>query len=185
MPAVSASQAPPEVLEKLRAIDARAELVHLGGTTWWLGIREVNNPAKDQLERMLKVSDTAHSALEVTDAFERAMVLERIAKEHHMRRIMAYGTDGMSGFRPVELRECTKLGDFYELVEDFRRADWTWKTFGVQRALEQLREAGRQASRWAERVRQDAGSWFHHFVRRSTSVLNPWGARKGAARDPE
>lgn len=179
MPQVSANRAPPEVLEKLRAIDPRARLVHLGGATWWLGIAETNGPAKKRLEKMMKQFDAAESVLEVHDSFARAMALERVAKEALMNQIMAYGVDDAGGFRPVELRECSTLADFHELVEDFRRADWSWKALGLKRVMEGLRDARERGLQLKDRIQADARSWWHHFVRQSVSILNPFGARKG------
>jgi hypothetical protein len=180
MPQVSANQAPSGVLEKLRAIDPRARLVHLGGRSWWLGIDEPNNPAREKLMRLLADTDRAASMVEVPDAVERALVLERAAKEHMMYQIMAQGVDGGSGFRPIELREIATLQEFHELVEDFHRADWQWRADGyrgLERAFKKVKEAGTQL---ADRIQQDARSWWHHFMRRSTSFhLNPFGQRKG------
>ena len=173
------AQAPVGVLEKLREIDSRAQLVHLGGTSWWLGVDETNLGARDQLLRSLAQTDVAESALGVSDAFERALTLDYIAKEHRMLQIMAYGVDGGSGFRPIEIRECPKLEDFYELVEDFRRADYIWKTQGVKRFMTKMNAVKERSLATLDRIRQDARSWWHHFMRRRVSILNSFGPRKG------
>lgn len=173
MPALSTRRAPSGVLEKLREIDPKAELVHLGGSTWWLGVVGPNQPARDRILRSLGTMDGVASAtMAVADPFERAMAQEHLAKETRMYQIMAYGPNGEGGFRPIELRECETLADFNELVEDFRRADWTWRKLGFK-AVDKLRQARDRGTQFIDRIQQDARSWFRHFVKQSVSFLSP------------
>ncbi len=176
MPQVSATQAPPEIVARLREIDPAAALLHLGGRSWWLGVIKPNNPARERLQKMLENTAEAASLVEIADPVERALVLERVAKEHLMYQIMAQGPNGEGGFRPIELREIATLQEFHELVDDFRRADWEFRNLGMnglQRAFFKARDTGRQ---FAERVRQDARSlWTHFMSRRGATILNPWG----------
>lgn len=161
-------QAPPEVLAGLRRIDSKADLIHLGGGQWWLGIRAPNPKAHEQL---------AHAQLRargiptIADPAERAVAQMELAKEFKMRQIMA------DGFRPVALYDFPGAPD-HTVVEDFRIRDFNWRTKTEAQIQRELREHASMDLRNMDRIRrftelakEKASEAFRYVFRRARSFL--------------
>lgn len=160
-------KAPPEVLSALREIDPRADLVHLGGTKWWLGTR-APNPAG---VRLLAQAKERHAAAPVIDdPAERAVAAEYLGRELVMYQIMA------DGFCPVDLYTCEGSPGM-DIVDDFRQRDFGWRNKREQDIRAELQafaslERGNEARSkgWASRAVEAARDAFRYTFRGARSV---------------
>lgn len=110
-----AELAPPETLEALRGIDPDADLVHVEGATWILGVRKPNPEAQERIQRQLQLVDlykaTSYAA----------------GLEFELLQLYA------GGFRPIQLYtlgeelEGGEVVTFGWIVEDFRLRDYNWR----------------------------------------------------------
>src|SRR5690606_31719078 len=87
--------APENVLTALRAVDPDADLVHLGGNEWMLGVRKENHAARERVERQLKIMTTTR--LEVGDIADRAAAESQLGKEFQLLQFFA-----SAPFRPIQ-----------------------------------------------------------------------------------
>lgn len=161
-------KAPPEILSALHEIDPNADLIHLGGTRWWLGVRAPNPTAKRYLEQA--VAKTS-SLAEIADAAERAIVSEQLGREVVMYQIMA------DGFRPIDLYEVEELADHWKIVEDFRIRDFHLRHQSEAEVRRQLRQSvsmdranERRIQRWAGLAKEAASEAFRFVFRGARSV---------------
>lgn len=173
-------RAPEEIDAAIKAIDPAAELVHLGGLKWWLGVRAPNPAAVDQLA-------DAHNAAArrpvLEDPAERAMMEVELVKEFQMYQVMA------AGFRPIALYTIDghKREDgwaWWEVVDDFRQRDHHWRTStesafagAVKSSIsadrlnaERIKEFGRMAT-------EVAAEAFNFVFKKARSFTRSIGAR--------
>ena len=155
---------PEEVATALQAIDPDAELLHLGGTKWWLGVAAPNDRAREILESG-ELFQGKVSAMGVEDPVERAMAQVELEKEYTMFQIMA------SGFRPIALYDLSDPDwSFGAIVEDFRIRDHNWRNQTANEHAEDIRDATsmerQNRSRIAEAAQRmkDAASEAYAFI---------------------
>lgn len=167
--------APPGILEGLRAIDADADLVHLGGNEWMLGVRRPNPAAQERIDRQLKTILT--TKLEVADAVDRFRVQSEMGKEFQLLQFFA------TGFRPIHIY--TVEGDpGHDIVADFQLRDFNWRVrpeAAFRELADEVSVDVQDAKRTAlvrEAMNQEAGSMFRFFMRKAKSFLV--GSPKGA-----
>lgn len=160
--------APPEILAALREIDARADLIHLGGTKWWLGTRQPNPAA---VERLAHAHAMAAATPPIDDPVERAVVQQHLGLEFEMLQHMA------AGFCPIHLYDCEGAPG-REIVEDFRLRDFNWRTKSERQIQRELKESVSadllnkpRIARFAEAAREVAAESFRYVFRRARSVL--------------
>jgi hypothetical protein len=157
---------PEEIKTALEAIDPNAELIHLQGKRWWLGVRAPNPEAADPME----LAD-AHKAMStlptIEDKAERAMMEVELAQEFTMRQIMA------EGFKPVALYVVGKGEDYetlHQIVEDFRIRDYNWRTMTPEQQEQALRDSFSMEKRNAPRIKRwgqmakEAASEAYNFI---------------------
>lgn len=166
--------APPETLDALRTIDADADLVHVEGRQWLLGVRQPNPGAQERIENQLRLVDP-HKAT----SWE-------AAREFELLQLFA------SGFRPIALYE---LGEerpdgevvtFGWIVEDFRIRDFNFRVRRKEAEAEFLdaisldagnKRRARVVADWAE---AEAPSLFRHVFKRARGFLQRAAIPKGA-----
>lgn len=132
---IGQQRAPGPILARLREIDPKADVVHLDGREWLLGVRAENHPARDRVEAQLRHAVAAPN--ELADAGERALIGRQMACEIEVLQLCA------NGFRPIQLYQVdesrpTGYRGFFadgprawtwgEVVEDFRLRDFNWRT---------------------------------------------------------
>lgn len=132
---IGPGRCPPEIDAALKAIDPEAELVHLEGRKWWLGVKAPNPAAVEQL-----ADAHQHATVDptLTDPVERAMVAVELAREFQMFQVMA------RGFKPVALYTVGAGSDdvtFGQIVEDFRIRDYNWRTKTAAQLERELRDS--------------------------------------------
>jgi len=175
--------APENVLTALRAVDPDADLVHLGGNEWMLGVRKENHAARERVERQLKIMTTTR--LEVGDIADRAAAESQLGKEFQLLQFFA-----SAPFRPIQHY---RIGDgpgemtFGEVVRDFELRDFNWRT-RREEAFRELKDAvsmdvadARRTALVREKVQAEAGDMFRYILRGARNVLqrvNPL-SRKG------
>lgn len=115
---------PASVVRALRAVDPKAQLVHLGGKLWWLGVEdpkpEPTKLAGEIRDRHLTMPVQAQN--ELSNAL-RLEMLNRCA----------------AGFRPIAIYEADEPGR--EIVEDFRERDFNWRHRREQTFRERLKDS--------------------------------------------
>lgn len=172
-PTIGYLDAPQEVVTALRAIDPDADLVHLGGNEWLLGVRKPNDAARQKVEEQLKQLTTSRILL--GDAAERAYTEAQMGKELQLLQFCA-----SAPFRPIQLYhvgggegEVT----FGEIVQDFRLRDFNWRT-RPEAAFRELKEAvstdiadARRTELVREKMRAEAGSMFRFVMKKARSIL--------------
>jgi hypothetical protein len=121
------------VASALKAIDPHAELVHLEGKRWWLGIVAPNPEAGDPME-LASAAKYAGMRSTINDPAERAMMEVELGREFQMRQIMA------AGFRPVELY-VVEDNDLSVIVEDFRIRDHNFRTKTAEQIEKEFKAA--------------------------------------------
>jgi hypothetical protein len=157
--------APPETLSALQGIDAAADLVHLGGNEWMLGVRGPNPGAQERIHKALRrlhpVKGLSHE----------------LGREFQLLQFYA------SGFRPIMLYQLGELDPdgepitFGWIVEDFRIRDFNWRV-RPREAEAELKDAisldagnKRRAQVMADYFDQEGGSIFRHVFKRARSLV--------------
>lgn len=147
---------PPEIDAALKRIDPAAELLHLGGKKWWLGVRAPNPEAKEK-GRLADAYDKASTpASSIYDPAERAVAQVELEKEFIMLQTMA------GGFRPIDVYSVgTGDGEWtmWEIVEDFRIRDYNWRTQTEDQIRNELRKYASIEERNRPRIKR-AGEWM-------------------------
>lgn len=164
--------APPEILAGVRAIDPTADVIHLGGVEWMLGVRKPNDAARAEVEKQLKTIVTTRN--NVVDAADRARVDLEMAKELQLLQLFA------DGLRPIHIYHVGKGQEYtslHEIVSDFRERDFNWR----MRADAAFKEYARSLSideADAERtktvlakIQADARSMFRHVIKKARSFV--------------
>jgi hypothetical protein len=158
--------APPETLAALREIDPAADLVHLGGAEWMLGIRGPNPGAQERIARQLRLLEPMkHTSPE-------------LGREFQLLQFYA------GGFRPIMLY---RLGDldpdgetitFGWIVDDFRIRDFNHRVRPAEaeaefRAAISLDEGNkRRAQVFADYFDAEGGSLWRHVMAGARSFIN-------------
>lgn len=161
--------APAGTLQDLRAIDPAADLVHLGGEQWLLGVRVANPGAHERIRRQLKLLDphkhTSHDA----------------GKEFQLLQFYA------TGFRPIMVYELGQMGvderglpskiDFLYIVDDFRIRDFNHR-IRPDAAEAEFRNAisldagnRRRADRVREAMDQEGRSIWRHVMAGARGIV--------------
>jgi len=167
---IGTRETPEEVKTALEAIDPSAELIHLGGKRWWLGIRAPNPKAADPMEL-----EGAYNAVSrkssIPDRAEAAAMDVELEKELTMRQIMA------AGFRPVALYTVER-GELGTIVEDFRLRDHNWKTKTPKQIEKELKESisldvlnRKRIEEWGKMASEAAQDAWRYVFKRARSVL--------------
>lgn len=165
---------PPEIDRALKEIDPNAELLHLGGSRWWLGIKAPNPEASrdDGVLGHAKRHAKRPTSPQL-DPAEKAVMQVELEKEFTMRQIMA------SGFRPVALYEVEGGGaPGWDIVEDFRIRDYNFRTKTedqIRRDLKKhmsIEERDRpRIERFGRLAKEKASEVWRYALRRARSVL--------------
>lgn len=154
---------PPELVAALQEIDEDADLVHLGGDEWLLGVRRPNPAASDRLQEQLAQLDPVKAAS------------GEAAKEFRLLQFCA------KGFRPIQLYHAERPGP--EIVEDFRIRDYNWRIRPAEAVAELKDETlieardQRRTERIHEFVDAEGPSLFRHVFKRARSFVQravPW-----------
>lgn len=158
---------PPDVLAALREIDKAANLVHLGGREWLLGVERPNPAAKKKVEAQLKA--ITEGRIGGIDHADKVRVQNELGKEFQLLQLCA------QGFRPIHLYDVDD--SFAHVIEDFRLRDFNWRT-RPEAAFRELRDEisfDVQDAKRTEIVReamdQEGGSLFRHVFRKAKSFL--------------
>lgn len=166
--------APPETLSALREIDPDADLVHVDGRQWLLGVRQPNPGAQERIQNQLRLVDPYKAT-----SWE-------AAREFELLQLFA------SGFRPIALYQLgdeTPDGDvvtFGWIVEDFRIRDFNYRTRRKEAEAEFLdaisldvgnRRRARVLAEWAE---AEGPSLFRYVFQRARSFLQRTSIPRGA-----
>lgn len=176
---IGTRQAPPEVLVQLRAIDPKADVVHLDGPSWLLGVRAENVAARDRIDKQLKQIVATPNTVE--DPADRAMIARQIACEFELLQLYA------KGFRPIQVYKVgPRLTTWGELVEDFRLRDFNWRT-RPREAFAELQDAvsleagnARRAERMREYVQAVSKDvWRRVFGKAKSFVLGALPSNAG------
>jgi len=159
---------PPNILAALQEIDSSADLIHLGGTSWWLGVRAPNPAAKTGLAH---AHAKASKIPQVEDPADRAYAEVELAKELRMYQIMA------EGFRPIALYE-VEGSPGHDIVEDFRIRDFNFRTKSEDQIMRELKasismeELNRpRIQRFGELAREKAAEAFRYVFKRARSFV--------------
>lgn len=165
---VSTAECPPEILAALRAIDPKAELVHLGGTSWLLGVRGPNPAAVKQLARVMTIPRPMPPGL--TDS-ERATLDLEIACQMQVAQLCA------DGFKPVQMY--TMARPTHEVVQDFALRDHNWRV-RPKEAFQEMKDAAsldlgnkRRVQRFRESVQAESKSMFKYLMQKAKNFLMP------------
>lgn len=158
---------PPDVLVALREIDRAAQLVHLGGREWLLGVERPNPAAKERVEAQLKAITEAR--IGGIDHIDKVRVRNELGKEFQLLQLCA------EGFRPIHLYDVD--GSFAHVVEDFRLRDHNWRT-RPEAAFKELQDEisfdvqdAKRTELVREFVDQEGGSLFRHVFQKAKSFL--------------
>lgn len=160
---------PPDVLAALRTIDKAAQLVHLGGREWLLGVERPNLAAKQKVEAQLKA--ITEGRVGGIDHLDKLRVQNELGKEFQLLQLCA------QGFRPIHLYDVDDSLGFGHVIEDFRLRDHNWRT-RPEAAFRELRDEisfDVQDAKRTEIVReamdQEGGSLFRHVFKKAKSFL--------------
>ena len=171
---------PEEIRTGLEAIDPAAELIHLQGKRWWLGVRAPNPEAADPMELQGAHDAMAHMPT-IVDKAERAMMEVELAQEFTMRQIMA------EGFKPVMMYVVDPHGDqtdpkvvesLHQIVEDFRIRDYNWRTMTPEQQEKELKQAfsmdhqnRRRIREWGAMAKDAAAEAYNYVFRGARSFM--------------
>lgn len=165
--------APPEVLQGLRDIDPDADLVHLGGKEWLLGIRGPNPAARGKLHaRLADAHAKVHAGSPGAWAGEREWLNAELSKELSVLQLCA------DGFRPIHLYTTDGGSPDHSIVHDFRMRDYNYRT-RPEEAMAEMREAIsfdeqdriKRGGIMRDFARSEANSLFRHVFKRARSFL--------------
>lgn len=170
LPGFGTFDCPPEIAAGLRAVDPAAELIHLGGAQWLLGVRKPNPEAAAEVEKQLKTLVTVRN--QVADAADRARVDQEIALELQLLQYCA-----TTGFRPIHPYTIGPRRSMHEIVQDFALRDHNWRT-RPDAAFAELAEAvsidagdARRTAIVLAKVQADAKSMFRFVMKGARSVV--------------
>lgn len=178
-----AFSAPPETVRSLQEIDPDADLVHLEGDEWLLGVRRSNPAAQKRLQHQLARLDPNRTLNEdlgrefqllqffATAPF-RPIQLYRVAPQKHQ-------------LAPYEFQNHT----FGEVVRDFRERDFNWRN-RREEAFDELKKAvsmdeanDRRTDVVRDFIDAEAPSLFRFVMQQARSfaqrVSIPTGGRDG------
>ena len=139
-------KAPPGVLTAIQEIDPLADIVHLGGSEWLLGVRKENMQAAQRVQDELEQLDGQAGRLGHHQvAMKEVLELEQ-AKEIEVLQYCA------RGFRPIHLYDLEET-TWPEVVMDFRIRDHNWRT-RRDSAIREMKEAisFEERDRWRDEV---------------------------------
>lgn len=165
--------AAPETLQALREIDADADLVHVEGRKWLLGVRGPNPGAQDAIRRQLTIVDPHKNTS------------REAALEFELLQLFA------GGFRPIQLYTIGDIAPdggvvtFGWIIEDFRIRDFNYRTRRSEAEAEfldaiSLDEADKKRSQvMADFAEAEGPSLFRHVMRRARSFLQRAPIPKG------
>lgn len=181
-------RAPAEILAALRSIDPEADLIHLGGYEWLLGVKRPNPAAREKIERQLKALSTATIGGGL-DPADKARVQTELGKEFQLLQYCA------EGFRPIQMYvvndpTAPDSVTFGEVVQDFRLRDHNWRT-RREAAFAELRDAisadeqGRWRTNLVREFFEQEGASLHRYVMRKAKgfwqrVKAPFTSTKAA-----
>lgn len=164
--------APPEILAGVRAIDPAADVIHLGGVEWMLGVRKPNDAARAEVEKQLKTISRTRNV--VVDVADRARVDVEMAKEVQLLQLFA------AGLRPIHIYhvgEGQEYASLHEIVSDFRERDFNWRmradaAFTAYAKSLSIDEGDAARTRTVlEKVQADARSMFRYAIKKARSVV--------------
>lgn len=173
--------APTEIRSALREIDPDADLVHLGGREWLLGVRRPNAAAEQRVREQLTQLTT--TKLEVSERAERALAESQLGKELQLLQFFA-----SAPFRPIHLYEIGGEGgtSFGAVVRDFRLRDFNWRT-RREAAFRELKDAvsfdladQKRTGLVREFIRQESRSMFRFVMKKARSFLQRAAIHQGA-----
>ncbi len=159
----AAREAPPRLVVRLRAVDPTAELLYWGRGRWLLGTVRRDRRAVATAGKKLVAAQRALARHIVQSKTGGRVRLDQRSVDQANLAVLA-----LQGFRP--------FGDFYRMtdpdgriVEDFRRADWLYRTTTDEAFIEAL-EAPRLAARHEARNEltdygRAADAWRYAFTR--------------------
>jgi hypothetical protein len=165
-------RAPEEIVRAIQEIDPKAELVHLEGKKWWLGVRAPNPAAVEQLEDAHRLASTRPT---IPDPAERAMAEVELAREFQMYQVMA------RGFRPIAIY--TVDGGLREdgwawpdVVDDFRQRDRHYRTTSPDQRYTAIKRAIsmdwlnlQRAIEWGKMATEAAAEAFRFVFKKAKS----------------
>jgi len=121
--------APALLVAALKGIDASAELIHVGGGHWWLGVVSPSDMREQQGEVIL-----AHERERGHESNPRNVMLGELLREGYAR-VNGYTTDGDPADDVTDYD-----GHLVKILEDFRERDyWYNHDGGKAKMLERLR----------------------------------------------
>lgn len=154
------------MLAGLRAIDPQAELVHLGGSSWLLGVRGPNPAAVKRLAQMMKVPPVLPPGL--TDD-ERATLEVELATQLQVMLMMA------TGFKGIQMY--TVARPTHAIVKDFEGRDHNWRV-RPKEAFQELKEAAsldagnaKRVARLREHVQAESKDMFRFLMKKAKGFL--------------
>jgi hypothetical protein len=122
-------EAPALLVAAIKAIDARAELVHVGGGHWWLGVVDSNDHREQQGEVILKFEHERGAS-----ANPRNVMLGELLREG-FARVNGYTTDGDPSDEVTDYD-----GNRVSILADFQERDFWWNHDGGKaKFLERLK----------------------------------------------
>lgn len=128
--------APALLVAALKAIDARAELIHVGGGHWWLGVVDPNDHREQQGEVMLKFEFERGD-----ESNPRNVMLGELLREG-FARINGYVTDGDPSETVTDYD-----GNTVSILEDFKERDFWWNhDGGKKKVLERIKASSREGN---------------------------------------
>ena len=119
---IGSRRAPAHILAALREIDPRADLIHLHGRFWLLGVYNPNGHQRRAAEREL--GRTLEHPVRTPERQIRIEVLTLCRDK---------------GFRPIQLYECREPD--WHIVHDFRERDWNFRHRAEQTFRERAAES--------------------------------------------
>lgn len=167
---VETRRVPRAVLEQLREIDPRADLIYGGDGVWILGVVNPN----------ALVTASAYRHLE--------RELRKPEAQQHPRRIAVLRRVLDDGFRIVAAYELGPERDFGRIVEDFRERDFNYRNRREAAFEEALERSDVHGDRYVQRIRTvrdfvaaEARSIWRHAIRGARGFLGLGGFLKPGA----
>lgn len=149
-----AREAPEDVRRQLRALDATAEIVHLGPRRWLVGRVRPNAQARVIAERMLQT----YSQLCVTDQVK----MSKVNRRHRV----AVAELARQGFRPVQMYTTHDADS--RIVRDFETSQWRMLHVSENELFRELDAVSEDEKAEAQKQMQDIGAaqdaWKYAFT---------------------